>query len=50
MNTNLNALLRSHIPLEMQGRVFAARNTLQFSPSRWDIFWEACWSTVCSSP
>ena len=30
MNTNLNALLRSHIPLEMQGRVFAARNTLQF--------------------
>lgn len=30
MNTNLNALLRSHIPVEMQGRVYSARNTLQF--------------------
>ncbi len=30
MNTNLNALLRSRIPLDMQGRVFSARNTLQF--------------------
>jgi DHA3 family macrolide efflux protein-like MFS transporter len=30
MNTNLNALLRSHIPVKMQGRVYAARNTLQF--------------------
>ncbi len=30
MNTNLNALLRTHIPLEMQGRVYSARNTLQF--------------------
>jgi len=30
MNTNLNALLRLHIPIELQGRVYAARNTLQF--------------------
>lgn len=30
MNTNLDALLRSRIPVEMQGRVYAARNTLQF--------------------
>lgn len=30
MNTNLDALLRSHIPLEMQGRVYSVRNTLQF--------------------
>ena len=30
MNTNLNALLRLHIPVELQGRVYAARNTLQF--------------------
>ena len=30
MNTNLNALLRTRIPVEMQGRVYAARNTLQF--------------------
>lgn len=30
MNTNLNALLRTNIPLAMQGRVYAARNSLQF--------------------
>lgn len=30
MNTNMDALLRLHIPVEMQGRVYAARNTLQF--------------------
>lgn len=30
MGTNLEALLRLHIPVELQGRVYAARNTLQF--------------------
>lgn len=30
MNANLTALLRGYIPVEMQGRVFSARNTLQF--------------------
>lgn len=30
MNTNLDALMRSHIPLDMQGRVYSARNSLQF--------------------
>lgn len=30
MNANLNALLRSHIPVELQGRVYAVRNTFQF--------------------
>ncbi len=30
MNGNLSALLRLHIPVELQGRVYAARNTLQF--------------------
>ncbi|MBE5777113.1 MAG: MFS transporter [Clostridiales bacterium] len=30
MNTNLDALLRSYIPVDMQGRVYAARNTFQF--------------------
>ncbi len=30
MNTNLEAILRIRIPVEIQGRVFAARNTLQF--------------------
>lgn len=30
MNTNLDAVLRLNIPREIQGRVFAARNSLQF--------------------
>ncbi len=30
MNANQDALLRLHIPVEMQGRVYSARNTLQF--------------------
>jgi MFS family permease len=30
MNTNLDVLLRGAIPLHMQGRVYAARNALQF--------------------
>ena len=30
MNTNMDALFRTHIPVEMQGRVYSARNTLQF--------------------
>ena len=30
MNANMGALLRLRIPVEMQGRVYAARNTLQF--------------------
>ena len=30
MNTNMDVLLRTSIPIAMQGRVYAARNTLQF--------------------
>lgn len=30
MSTNMDVLLRSYIPLSMQGRVYSARNTLQF--------------------
>ncbi len=30
MTANLDVLLRTHIPIEMQGRVYAARNALQF--------------------
>jgi len=30
MNANMDVLLRSCIPLQLQGRVYAARNTLQF--------------------
>lgn len=30
MNANMDVLFRNHIPITMQGRVFSARNTLQF--------------------
>lgn len=30
MSANMNVLFRSYIPIEMQGRVYSARNTLQF--------------------
>ena len=30
MSANMDALLRSYIPVEVQGRVYSARNTLQF--------------------
>lgn len=30
MNANLDALMRLHIPADIQGRVYAARNSLQF--------------------
>lgn len=30
MNVNLDVLVRGQVPVELQGRVFAARNTLQF--------------------
>lgn len=30
MGANMDVLFRSHIPLEMQGRVYSTRNTLQF--------------------
>ena len=29
MNANLTAIMREHVPLEMQGRVFSAKDTLQ---------------------
>lgn len=37
MNANLDVLFRTHIPMKMQGRVYAARNSLQFSPFRLGI-------------
>lgn len=30
MNANMDVVLRRNIPLQMQGRVYSARNTLQF--------------------
>lgn len=30
MNTNLDVVIRTHTPIEMQGRVYAARNSFQF--------------------
>ena len=47
MNTNMDALFRSRIPGEMQGRVYSARNTLQFLRFLWDICLADFWWTVC---
>jgi hypothetical protein len=30
LNANLDVIMRTHIPIEMQGRVFSTRNTLQY--------------------
>ena len=30
MNANLDVIIRSSIPIDMQGRVYSCRNTLQF--------------------
>lgn len=30
MNANMDVIFRTHVPIAMQGRVYAARNTLQF--------------------
>lgn len=37
MNANLDVLFRTRIPVEMQGRVYAARNSLQFFTIRLGI-------------
>lgn len=37
MNANLDVLFRTHIPVKMQGRVYAARNSLQFFTIRLGI-------------
>ncbi|MDR1589555.1 MAG: hypothetical protein LBS51_05120 [Oscillospiraceae bacterium] len=31
LNANLTALMRTNVPIEMQGRVFSARDTIQYS-------------------
>ena len=31
LNANLTAVMRTNVPIEMQGRVFAARDTIQYS-------------------
>lgn len=45
MNANLDVIFRTRIPVGMQGRVYSARNTLQFSPFRWDTFAADFWWT-----
>lgn len=32
LNANMSALMRENVPIELQGRVFAARDTLQYFP------------------
>ncbi len=39
MNANLDAVNRLHIPIEMQGRIFAARNSFQFFTIPLGYFW-----------
>lgn len=39
MNANLDIILRSTIPLELQGRVYACRNTFQFFTIPIGLFW-----------
>ncbi|MEG1019128.1 MAG: MFS transporter [Oscillospiraceae bacterium] len=39
MNANMDVLFRNHIPISMQGRVFSARNTLQFFTIPIGYFW-----------
>ena len=39
MSTNLDIILRKSIPLELQGRVFACRNTFQFFTIPIGLFW-----------
>lgn len=39
MSANLDVILRSSIPLELQGRVYACRNTLQFFTIPIGLFW-----------
>lgn len=39
MSANLNVILRSTIPVELQGRVYACRNTLQFFTIPIGLFW-----------
>ena len=39
MSANLDVILRSSIPVELQGRVYACRNTLQFFTIPIGLFW-----------
>lgn len=39
MNANLTAIMRENIPLEMQGRVFSAKDTLQNCTIPLGLFW-----------
>lgn len=49
MDANLDVILRASIPVELQGRVYACRNALQFSQSRSVCSWAAQRSTASSS-
>lgn len=54
MNANLTAIMREHIPLEMQGRVFSAKDTLQNCTIPLGLFFRryigrSCHRTVCDN-
>jgi len=46
MSTNEEVILRSSIPVELQGRVYACRNTLQFFTIPIGMFLVVLWSTM----
>ena len=50
MSANLDALMRLHVPEQMQGRVYSVRNSLQFLRFPSDISWEGSWWIRCSNP
>ena len=43
MSANMDVILRTTIPVELQGRVYACRNTLQFFTIPIGFFWVALW-------
>ena len=48
MNANLDVIFRTTIPVELQGRVYACRNTLQFFTIPLGLFWGGFMvDTVC---
>jgi hypothetical protein len=38
LNANLTAIMRTNVPIEMHGRVFSARDTIQFSAIPMGLF------------
>lgn len=46
MGANQNVIMRNSIPVELQGRVYACRNTMQFLRFRSAWPWAGSWWTI----